>query len=136
MYTYGGRTMFLELKMEMTAGSLTKMRAVRVLQCQCVLLGMVALGNIRSATASSGVAYFKPAAKHTVGFNERSLIIDGAPTLMLSGAVHYTRVSQYNAPHMRASVFSDAVATTRLPIDTSTFVPKPQDTALWQQTIC
>ena len=37
--------------------------------------------------AGTGVMYYTPASKHTVTFNSRSLIIDGQPTLMLSGAV-------------------------------------------------
>lgn len=39
------------------------------------------------ATSSGGLLYYTPAARHTVTFNERSFVIDGTPTLLLSGAV-------------------------------------------------
>ena len=40
-----------------------------------------------AAPGGSGVVYFSPAASHNVSFDERSAIIDGVPTLMLSGAI-------------------------------------------------
>lgn len=47
-----------------------------------------------TAPESNGLLYYTPAAKHTVSFTERALVIDGTPALMLSGAVHYTRVHE------------------------------------------
>ena len=46
------------------------------------------------AVLQAELLYFKPANQHNVTFDERSAIIDGTPTLMLSGAIHYTRVHQ------------------------------------------
>ena len=46
------------------------------------------------AAEAAGLLYYTPSTAHTVAFNQRSAIIDGTPTLMLSGAVHYTRVHE------------------------------------------
>ena len=46
--------------------------------------------HVSQAAAGNGLVFYEPAAAHTVTFNERSAIIDGKPTLMMSGAVHCT----------------------------------------------
>lgn len=61
-----------------------------------MLLGAAALllPSAATAAAADGLVYFAPAASHNISFDSRSAIIDGQPTLMLSGAVHYTRVHE------------------------------------------
>ena len=66
---------------------------------------IVALATLGGATSESsnglaaggaaGLLYYTPGGpKRAVSFNERSAIIGGQPTMMLSGAVHYTRVHE------------------------------------------
>jgi hypothetical protein len=40
-----------------------------------------------TSVAGGGLLYYTPSTRHTVAFNERSFVIDGTPTLLLSGAV-------------------------------------------------
>eukprot|EP01047_Picozoa_sp_COSAG01_P108933 COSAG01_NODE_37835_length_498_cov_0.877193_1_plen_112_part_01 len=55
---------------------------------------LLALGSGPAAARAGGLLYYSPAQSHNVSFNERSAVIDGQPTFMLSGAVHYTRVHE------------------------------------------
>ena len=72
-----------------------KSRALEVhpLMTPLTLLPLLCVCGLPLAEAA-GLLYYAPAASHTVSFNQRSAIIDGTPTLMLSGAVHYTRVHE------------------------------------------
>ena len=64
------------------------------------LLLLAAASRTASAGSSAGakkdglLMYTPGASHHKVTFDERSAIIDGTPTLMLSGAIHYTRVHE------------------------------------------
>ena len=58
------------------------------------LLALLCLCGLPAPGAAAGLLYYTPAASHSVAFDQRSAIIDGVPTLMLSGAVHYTRVHE------------------------------------------
>jgi beta-galactosidase GanA len=46
------------------------------------------------AESSASVIYYTPGQSHNITFDQRSPKINGAPTLLLSGAVHYTRVHE------------------------------------------
>ena len=59
------------------------------------LLALAALLAPAACLAPADVLLmYTRAESHNVSFDERSAIIDGVPTLMLSGAVHYTRVHE------------------------------------------
>jgi hypothetical protein len=67
------------------------------LSWQMVLVGLLAAPSAAAATTGfnpGSLVYFTPASHHNVSFDRRSPIIDGKPTLLLSGAVHYTRVHE------------------------------------------
>lgn len=56
------------------------------------LLLLLVLHQARPSQAD--LVYYKPGKPHSVTFDARSPKIDGTPTLLLSGAVHYTRVHE------------------------------------------
>eukprot|EP01051_Picozoa_sp_SAG22_P024379 SAG22_NODE_6734_length_818_cov_1.000000_1_plen_247_part_10 len=62
--------------------------------CLQLLLASASACMLPAASEAAGLLYYTPAAAHKVAFDQRSAIIDGTPTLMLSGAVHYTRVHE------------------------------------------
>eukprot|EP01046_Picozoa_sp_COSAG06_P004719 COSAG06_NODE_202_length_20343_cov_59.390931_3_plen_1016_part_00 len=59
-----------------------------------LLLPLLLLLATPAPASAGGLLMYSPGDSHNITFDERSAIIDGTPTLMLSGAVHYTRVHE------------------------------------------
>lgn len=74
---------------EVRRWSLVSLLPLYIFKMKSTLLGVSVLLVLGVTVDATGVMYYTPSPAHSVTFNERSLIIDGQPTLMLSGAVRF-----------------------------------------------